>query len=429
MTPGIGDVRERPIFIGTGFVMKGIYKAVKIAERVYWVGAVDWNIRDFHGYRTKRGSTYNAYLIVADKITLLDTVREPFYEEMMARIASVVDPARIEVVVSHHAEMDHSGALPRVLQAVRPKEVYASVMGAKALKEIFHDAVAVKAVRDGEKMSLGDMSLTFLETRMLHWPDSMISYLEEGGVLFSQDAFGMHLASSARFADEIDPAVLDYEGGTYFANILLPYAPLVAKLLDRVKASGFTINMIAPDHGPVWRRDLERPLANYARWAAQEPGPKGVVVYGTMWHSTETMARHIGEGMADKGLEVKVMSLDTNHRSDVAYEILDAGALVVGSSTLNNQMLPAVADVMTYLKGLRPRNLVGAAFGSYGWSGEAAVHLTEIMKEMNVRVLADPLRVRQVPDERALAECVALGARIGEECLKTMEGSEGEQGG
>ena len=394
--------------------MENRYQAVKLTDRVYWVGAIDWTIRDFHGYTTKRGSTYNAYLILADKITLIDTVKAPFRDELLARIASVVDPGKIDIIVSNHSEMDHSGCLYEIIERVKPEVVYASVMGTKTLKDLFHADVAVTAVKDGETISLGNMNLSFMETRMLHWPDSMFSYLKEEEILFSQDAFGMHLATSERFADEIDPAILQYEAATYFANILLPYANIITRLTERVAASGLTFKMVAPDHGPVWRRDIAGIIADYGRWAVQKPAMKAVVAYGTMWHSTEAMARHIGEGLAAEGVSVKMMSMDAVHRSDVAYEVLDAGALVVGSSTLNNQMLPGMADILTYLKGLRPANLIGTAFGSYGWSGEAAGQVMDILKEMKVEPVGDVLRVKHAPDREALAGCFALGQSLGQ---------------
>jgi flavorubredoxin len=401
--------------------MQGLYKAVKLTDRVYWVGAIDWTIRDFHGYTTKRGSTYNAYLILADKITLIDTVKAPFKDELLARIASVVNPEYIDVIVSNHSEMDHSGCLGEIIDLIKPEKVYASAMGVKTLKELFHFNTAITPVKDGETVSLGNRNLSFMETRMLHWPDSMISYLCEEEILFSQDAFGMHLATAERFADEIDPSILQYEGATYFANILLPYANLVAKLAERLAASGWTFRMVAPDHGPVWRKDISSIVAGYSRWAARKPKMQAVVVYGTMWHSTEEMARHIGEGLASEGAIVKLMSMDAFHRSDVAYEILDAGALVVGTSTLNNNMLPGMADILTYLKGLRPANLIGASFGSYGWSGEGAGQIMEVLKEMKIEMVGDVLRVKHRPDQEALAGCYALGESIGRELRNKVE--------
>jgi len=393
--------------------MEGVYRAVRLTDRVYWVGAIDWTIRDFHGYMTKRGSTYNAYLIMADKVTLVDAVKAPFRDELLARIASVVDPARIDIIVSNHSEMDHSGCLLEVIERVKPEKIYASAMGVKTLKELFHSDVPIASVKDGETLSLGNMNLKFMETRMLHWPDSMFSYLPEEEMLFSQDAFGMHLASSERFDDQIDPAILRYESATYYANILLPYSNLIAKLGEKVAASGWTFKVVAPDHGPVWRKGITGILEDYGRWAAQKPTLKAVVPFGTMWRSTEAMARHIGEGIASTGATAKIMSMDAAHRSDVAYEILDAGALVVGSSTLNNNMLPGMADIMTYLRGLRPANLMGTAFGSFGWSGEAPGQLFDIMKEMKIDLVADPLRVKHGPGRDVLASCYALGQSIG----------------
>lgn len=401
--------------------MADVYKAVKLTDRVYWVGAIDWTIRDFHGYTTHRGSTYNAYLILADKITLVDTVKAPFREELLSRIASVVNPKDIRVIVSNHSEMDHSGCLSDIISLVEPEKVVASTMGAKTLQDILHLDQEIISVKDGEQLSLGNMNLRFMETRMLHWPDSMFSYLPEEEILFSHDAFGMHLASAERFDDEIDPAILQYEGATYYANILLPYSPLVTRLLGRVGSSGMTFKYIAPDHGPVWRKDIGGIIRKYGDWAAQKPTRKAVVVYGTMWHSTERMARAISEGLANGGAIARCMSMDVCHRSDVAYEILDAGALMIGSSTLNNNMLPHVADVLTYLKGLRPVNLMGASFGSYGWSGEAPGQITDILKEMKIEVMAEPIKVQHVPRESDLARCYALGEGIALQLKRNKE--------
>ncbi len=394
--------------------MKNTFKAVPVTEDVWWVGAIDWNIRDFHGYQTRRGSTYNAYLILADQITLIDTVKAPFREEMMARIASVVDPGKIEYIVSNHSEMDHSGSLPEVIRAVNPKKVFASAVGAKTLKELFPLDREITAVQDGETLSLGNRSLTFLETRMLHWPDSMFAYLNEEQLLFSQDAFGMHLASLERFADECDPAILAYEAATYYANIILPYSPLVLKLIGKVTAAGLSFRIIAPDHGPIWRKETGGIIGSYAKWAAQKPEAKAVVVYATMWRSTEKMARAVSEGLAAGGLRVKLMSMDEVHRSDVVYELLGAGALAVGSPTLNNHLLPNMADILTYLKGLKPRNLIGAAFGSYGWSGEAVKEIEEILAEMKVEKAEEGIRVKNVPDAEVLARCYELGKTMAE---------------
>jgi flavorubredoxin len=398
--------------------MKDVYSAIKVTDNVYWVGAIDWTIRDFHGYTTPHGSTYNAYLVMADDITLIDTVKAPFKDEMLSRIKSIVDPSKIKYIVSNHSEMDHSGSLSDVIDFIKPEKVFASAVGVKTLKELFHDQHEIIPVKDGDKLSLGNMELTFMETRMIHWPDSMFTYLAADELLFSQDAFGMHLASFERFADEIPAATLEYEGATYYANIVLPYSPIVLKALDKVAASGLKIKIIAPDHGPIWRKDIGRIIELYKKWALQKPTAKAVVVYATMWHSTEKMAQAIGESLAQAGVRVKLFSMNETHRSEVVYEVLDAGALIVGSPTLNNNILPQMADVMTYLKGLKPANLIGAAFGSYGWSGESVKHLEATLKEMKVEIVAESISVKHVPDSDVLEKCHEMGKTIAAQLLK-----------
>jgi len=393
--------------------METHFNAVKITDEVYWVGAIDWLIRDFHGYATNRGSTYNAYLIMADDITLIDTVKAPFRDEMMSRIGSVVDPKKIKIIVSNHSEMDHSGSLPEVIDLIGPEKVYASVMGVKTLTDHFHERIAGKVipVKDGETISLGNMKLIFAETRMLHWPDSMIAFLPERSLLFSQDAFGMHLASFERFDDQIDESILDFEAGKYYANIIMPYAGLVSKLLERVPKTGWDIKLVAPDHGPVWRSKIPWILSRYTRWASGAPSDKAVVVYDTMWQSTALMARAIGEGLSAGGTLAKVMPMAAHHRSDVVTEILNAGALIVGSPTLNNNIFPTMADALVYLKGLRPTNLIGAAFGSYGWSGESVAQLNGLLAEMKVETIDEGIKVKNVPTVDDLAGCFALGKK------------------
>jgi len=403
--------------------MSNIFSAIKISDHVYWVGAIDWTIRDFHGYTTPHGSTYNAYLIMADKITLIDTVKAPFRDEMLARIKSVVDPSQIKYIISNHSEMDHSGSLASVIDIIKPEKVFASSVGVRTLHDMFHDQHGILPVADGETLSLGNMELTFMETRMIHWPDSMITYLAKDEILFSQDAFGMHFATLERFNDEIPPATLEYEAATYYANIVLPYSPVVLKALDKVTATGWSLKIIAPDHGPVWRKDLGRIIELYSKWASQKPENKAVVVYATMWHSTEKMAGAIAEALARAGVKVKLLSLNETHRSEVVYEVLNAGALIVGSSTLNNNILPQMADVMTYLKGLKPANLIGAAFGSYGWSGESVRDLEEILGKMKVEIAAPAVSVKHVPDNAALDKCREMGETIAAALLKKVSGT------
>lgn len=387
-------------------------QAVKISDRVYWVGAIDWTVRDFHGYSTEFGTTYNAYLILGDKVTLIDTVKAPFKDELLSRISSVIEPEKIDYIISNHAEMDHSGALPDVILAVRPKKVFASVMGVKTLQDHFHSGLELIPLQDGDTLSLGALNLRFLETRMLHWPDSMMSYLVEERTLFSQDGFGMHWATSARFADELEENTLRYQAAKYYANILLPYSALVGKLIARLKKLALPIDIIAPDHGPIWRKNPTAVVSWYQEWAQQKPKKKAVVVYDTMWGSTDILARTIGDAIAEHGVEVKVMRLRANNRSDVVTEILDAAAVIVGSPTLNNGIFPTVADLLSYLQGLKPKDKLGAVFGSYGWSGEAVSILAEELKGTGIELVADPLKVKFVPDEEALRRCREMGSLI-----------------
>ncbi|MHC4247774.1 MAG: FprA family A-type flavoprotein [Planctomycetota bacterium] len=388
------------------------FEAVKLTDRVYWVGAIDWGVRNFHGYLTSRGSTYNAYLVLAEKVTLIDTVKAPFFDEMMTRIASVIEPSKIDYIVSNHSEMDHTGALPDTISAVAPEKVFASPNGVKALADHFHMDRDIIAVKDGDTIPLGDMTLTCLETRMLHWPDSMVSYVSEEKVLFSQDGFGMHLASTERFDDELDPAVLEQEAAKYFANILLPFSPIVKKLLARLGELKLDVALLAPDHGPVWRRDITGIISRWGEWAERASTMKAVVAFDTMWGSTDKLARAVADGLVEGGASAKVMPLAASHRSDVATELLDAGALLVGSPTINNQLFPTVADCLTYLKGLRPKGLVGAAFGSYGWSGESVKLLEAELDAMKIERVADGLRVKYVPDDAALAGARELGLAV-----------------
>lgn len=399
------------------------YQAIKVTERVYWVGAFDWDIRSFHGYSTSRGTTYNAFLILGSEPILIDTVKAPFYDEMVARIRSVVDPKKIKHVISNHAEMDHSGCLPKVLNLIQPDNFFASIMGCKALQAHFGDAIQPTAVKNGEVMQLGDAKLTFLETRMLHWPDSMFTYLHEDGLLFSQDGFGMHLSTSQLFADQNPRDILEYEAGKYYANILMLFSPQVNKLLASPTVADLDIKMIAPDHGPIWRtpEDIAWILDCYRRWNEQKPGKKVVIVYDTMWQSTAKMAQVIAEGVIAEGLPVKLLSAASCDRSDVATELLEAGALVAGSPTINKQMFPTMADILCYLKGLNRRNLVGQAFGSFGWGGEGAVHVQNDLKEMGVELVGELLKVNYVPTDADFEKCFELGKQIAQAVKRGQE--------
>jgi len=397
------------------------FQAVKVSEHVYWVGAVDWAGRDFHGYSTPRGTTYNAFLIVAERITLVDSVKAPFREEFLTRVASVVDPSDIDLIVSNHSEMDHTGCLLDVADMVKPSRIVASPMGQKTIAAQFPGRREVDVVKDGESLDLGNMKLDFLETRMLHWPDSMFSYLAADRVLFSQDAFGMHYATCERFDDQLDPYVLDYEAGKYFANILMPYSQMVTKLGQRLGELDLALDLVAPDHGPLWRKDIAGIVAKYTHWAQQKPTVKAVIPFDTMWGSTEKLARSIAEGLHEGGACSRLLPLSGTDRATVATEMLGAGALILGSPTINNQMFPRMADILAYLKGLKPRNLVGGVFGSYGWSGEAIGQLTTALSEMGIEVVTEPMAHKFVPDGDVLERAREWGRNIAKEMQRRVD--------
>lgn len=399
------------------------FEPVKIADDIFWVGAIDWKIRDFHGYTLRRGTTYNAYLVMGSDPILVDTVKAPFKDELLERVSKVVNPKDIRYIISNHSEMDHSGSLPQVVGEIQPEKVFASAMGLKALSKHFGMDGEITAVGDGESIELGGINFTFLETRMLHWPDSMITYIPSKKFLFSQDGFGLHLASSERFADEIPEGIILEEAGRYFANILLPYSKIVKKLLSRVGELGLDIETIAPDHGPIWREDVSGIINLYAMWAEQKPTKKALIVYDTMWGSTEKMARAIEAGLGEAGAKPILIPIRASHRSDIVAELLDAGALVVGTPTLNNGMFPTISDVLTYMKGLKPQNLVGGAFGSYGWSGEGAIEVGKILSSMGVEMADEPLRVKYIPDSGDIESARELGRKIGERLEVSINGS------
>jgi len=385
---------------------------IEIAKDIYWVGAIDWNIRDFHGYSTYEGTTYNAYLILDEKKTLIDTVKREFADQLLENVSRIVDPKAIDYVISNHTEMDHSGGLNRVMHRIgEDKPLYCSKMGHKNLSLHFPRKWNYQPVEDGGELSIGKRTLAFIETRMLHWPDSMFTYAKEDKVLFSSDAFGQHYAGLERFDDQIGDAVMPH-AKKYFANILLLYAPLILKVVKRVQEMGLTLDMICPDHGVIWRQDPSRIVNAYVEWSKQSPGRKAVVIYDTMWHSTETMAEAIVDALGQEGVDARPMHLRSCHRSDIMTEVLDAGAVLVGSPTLNNGLFPTVSDFLTYMKGLKPKNKIAAAFGSYGWSGEAVKSINEQMEAMKFDLVDPGLRIHYVPDPDGIESCHQLARRI-----------------
>ena len=392
-------------------------KAYKIRDGFHWVGVIDWNLRDFHGYSTEKGSTYNAYLLQDTKTVLFDTVKSPFSEELMERISSVTAPEKIDYIVINHVEMDHSSSLPLIIDRIKPEKVICSAKGKEALISHFKRADwPYHVVKTGDVINVGKRNISFLETPMLHWPDSMCSYIPEEKILVSNDILGQHFATSERFDTEVDFSELMCQSKKYFANIIMPYSPLVQKLLKTITEMKLDIQMIAPDHGLVWTKHIPDVLKAYSEWSTPKLEKKAVVFYDTMWRSTEKMAYSVTEGIRSQGVSVKMMKLgDENHRSDIMTEILDAGAVVVGSSTLNNEMLPHVADMLTYMKGLKPINRIGAALSSYGWNPGVLKKLNTELEASGVKLINEGITVKYVPEQSDIENCYNLGVKIAQE--------------
>jgi len=382
-----------------------------LSEGVYWVGAVDWNIRNFHGYSTHLGTTYNAYLVVDEKIALIDTVKAPFYDQMLARVKEIVSPEDIDYVVSNHVEMDHSGSLPMIMrEAKNAKLVTLEKFGEGGLQKTFHSNWPFETVKEGSELDLGKRKLVFVPTPMLHWPDSMCSYLVEDRILFSMDVFGQHLATSARFDDEVGLDVIMPESAKYYANILMPFGDLVGRALD--KLGGLGIRMVAPSHGVIWRSHLETIVNAYASWGKGETKNKALVIYDTMWGSTEKMAHALVEGIISEGVEAKLYNLTKSDQSDIIKEVLDTRAILVGSPTLNNGMFPSVAGFLCYVKGLKPRGKIGAAFGSHGWAGGAVKAIEQELGQAGVELVDSDIAFKFVPGADEIQKCIDFGRVI-----------------
>jgi flavorubredoxin len=379
-----------------------------LCENIDWVGAVDWTIRDFHSYETARGATYNAYLVRDEKTALVDTVKAPFADELLRSVAALRDPSRVDYVVCNHAELDHSGALPQVLAALPQATLVCDKKCAATLGEHFDTAGwKIQTVGTGDAISLGRRTLRFIETPMVHWPESMATYVPEEKLLFSMDAFGQHYATSERFDDEADLPTVMQEAKTYYANIVMPYGHAVLKTLGQL--AGLEIGMIAPSHGLIWRRHAAEIVAAYRDWANHRPQPKVLVIYDTMWESTATMAEAVLEGAAQPGVSASLIHVRRTGLTQIAAEVLDAAAVAFGSSTLNRGMMPLAAATLCYLEGLRPLHKAAVAFGSYGWGRGGPEAVDEALRRMEWDIVRDPLRARWRPTPEVLAECRQAG--------------------
>lgn len=389
-------------------------KPFEIKKGIYWVGAVDWNVRTFHGhtYSTSRGTTYNAYLIVDEKIVLVDGVYGPFAGELIEKIREIIPLERIDYVIANHVETDHSGSMPAMMKLCPKAKVYGTQKCKEGLYRMYYENWDFQVVKTGDNLKLGKRTLTFIEAPMIHWPDSMFTYCREEELLMPNDAFGQHFATSKRFDDEVDGCALMDEAAKYYANILWPLGSLISKKIEDVLKLNLPIKMVAPSHGIIWRKDPTKIINSYVKWAKNETRPKVVIAYETMWGATEKMARRMAEGITDSGIEVKLFDVAGADRTEVISQMLDAKGFIIGSSTHDNDMLPSIAGFMEFLKGLKPKNRIAAAFGSFGWSGGAVASIEKVLKETPIEIALTPISVKYMPDPNDIKNCYEFGVNF-----------------
>ncbi len=389
-------------------------KVTEIKPDIYWVGAIDWEVRDFHGYVTPNGTTYNNYLIIDEQVTLIDTVKYDFASTTINNIKDIIDPSKIVNIVVNHIEPDHVSSLDKIMALAPDAVIYISNKGKKGLDRYFDTSKwKINIVKTGDTLNTGKYNLLFLETPMLHWPDSMMTYVKEAKVLFSQDAFGQHLATSARFDDEfiecasrseIEDSVIDY-----YANILMPFGQLIKTKIQEVQKLGLDIDIIAPDHGIIWRQDPSKVLNMYLDMANGKAPLRIAVIYDTMWQSTKLMTLPIFQGIKDEGVECKIIKLRATPMSDAIKEFWNSRGCLIGSPTLNNILYPTVAEFLTHLRGLRPKNRIMGAFGSYGWGGGAVKDAYEEFKRMKLDIFEPGIQALYRPSSEDNNKCYDFG--------------------
>ncbi len=384
---------------------------VELKEGVYWVGYVDWNIKKFHGheYSTHRGTTYNCYLIVDDKVALVDTVWGLYSRQMIENIEKIIDVKKIDYVIANHAEVDHSGGLPDLMKLIPDATVVVSEKGKESIYKHHQHHWNFKVVKTGDSISLGKNSLVFVSAPMLHWPDSMFTYLTGKNILMPNDAFGMHYASSGRFNDEVDMIEVYQEAIKFYANILTPFSDLVIKKIDEFKKLNIPVDIIAPSHGIIWRKDPLQMVEKYYEWASGGNDGSAVIIYDTMWNATEKMAQAIARGLENEGVKFKLFNMAVCDRNDVLTEVFKAKGIIIGSPALNNGLLPTIMPILEDLKGLKFKNKVGAAFGSYGWSGENVKLIEENLEKARVKVVQEGIKFKWQPTVEELEKCVEFG--------------------
>jgi len=385
-----------------------------IKSNVNWVGKIDWELDKFHGdeYSTHKGSTYNSYLIREKKNVLIDTVWAPFAKEYVDNLRKVIDLQEIDYVIANHAEIDHSGALPELMQHIPNTPIICTANGVKSLKGHYHQDWNFQVVKTGDTLDLGNgKQLIFVEAPMLHWPDSMFEYLTVDNILFSNDAFGQHYASEYLFNDLVDQDELFTECLKYYANILTPFSRFVTKKIEQFLSLELPLDMICTSHGVIWRDNPAQIVQKYMEWAGDYQENQITLLYDTMWNATRIMAEQIARGIvaADDKVNVKLFNTAKQDKNDIITEVFKSKAILVGSPTIGKGILTSMAAIMEEIKGLNFQKKKAAAFGSYGWSGESVKVLSGLLKESGFDVINEGLRALWNPDERARQNCIDFG--------------------
>ncbi len=385
----------------------------KLTDRVTWVGKIDWELRRFHGdeYSTDRGSSYNSYLIRDEKTVLIDTVWEPFAKEWVEKLKREIDLNEIDYIIAQHSEIDHSGALPLLMKEIPNTPIYCTANGAKILKGHFHEDWNFVEVKTGDTLNIGESTLTFVEARMLHWPDSMMTYMDSDAILFSNDAFGQHYASEAMYNDLVDQCELFEEAIKYYANILTPFSALVTNKIKEVLSFNLPLNMIATSHGIIWRDNPAQIVEKYLEWADAYQENQITIVYDTMWHATRRMAEAIAEGIksVDGDIVVKLYNAANTDKNDIITELFRAKGILFGSSTVNKGIMNATGGLLEMIKGIGFKNKKAAGFGSYGWSGESVDILEGKLKDAKLDVMEGGPKALWNPDKEAIEKCIEFG--------------------
>ncbi len=388
----------------------------EITPNVNWVGKIDWELRKFHGeeYSTHRGSSYNSYLVKDEKVALIDTVWMPFAKEFVDNLAKMIDLNKIDFVIANHAEMDHSGSLPELMRHIPDKPVYCTANGFKSLKGHYHQDWNFQVVKSGDKLSLGKKELVFIEAPMLHWPDTMIEYLTGDAILFSNDAFGQHIASEHMFNDLVVQSELFEEAIKYYANILTPFSPLVTRKINEVVALNLPVNAICPSHGVIWRDNPLQIAQRYLEWAADYQENQITIIYDTMWNGTRRLAESIAKGVKeqDDTATVKLYNIARSDINDVVTEVFKSKAILLGSPTINKGILCAMASFLDMIIGLKFKNKKAAAFGCYGWSGESVKILSEQLTKAGFELMNDGLKAMWQPGDVELTQALEYGKKI-----------------